>query len=192
MDPITLIRQRFPYLSEQDVMSVARIAVMRTVAVGEHFIRSGTVNYNAALVIKGLLRNYHVLPDNSERTVLFTSEGGSVASYASVLSNMPSIEQVTAIEDTLLILMDMREVRKVIEGNDALMRGYTEVLEKMLLAAIDRIDQFVLRSPEERYLRFVKERPDLEQRIPQKYLASYLGITPVSLSRIRGRAVRRI
>lgn len=189
-DPLSLIKERFPYLHEDDMAAVMRLASMRTVSAGEHLIRAGTVNYSGFLVVKGLLRNYHILPDGSERTVLFTSEGGSVASYATVFRNLPTVEQVTAIEETLVIAMDTREMRKLMESRPELRLAYSQVIEQLLLDAITRIDRFVLLSPEERYRAFVKENPGLEQRIPQKHLASYLGITPVSLSRIRARAVR--
>lgn len=189
-DPLSLIRSKFPYLSEADMAAVLRLASMRTVKAGEHLIRAGTVNYSGFLLVKGLLRNYHILPDGSERTVLFTAEGGSVASYASVLRNMPSVEQVTALEESLVIVMDVRELRKLMDSSLDLTRAYAQVVEQLLLGAITRIDRFVLLSPEERYFTFVREQPGLEQRIPQKHLASYLGITPVSLSRIRARGVR--
>jgi len=189
-DPFSLIRLRFPFLTEEDLAAVMRLTSMRTIRVGEHLIRAGTVNYSGFLVVKGLLRNYHILNDGSERTVLFTAEGGAIASYASVISNMPTVEQVTALEETIVITMDTRDLRKLMAGSPNLMTAYTQIIERMLLDAITRIDRFVLLSPEERYHAFVKEHPGLEQRIPQKYLASYLGITPVSLSRIRARAVR--
>jgi CRP-like cAMP-binding protein len=189
-DPLSLIRSKFPFLTEEDIAAVVRLASMRTVSAGEHLIRAGTVNYNGFLVVKGLLRNYHVLPNGSERTVLFTAEGGSVASYASVLRNMPTVEQVTALEETLVLVIDVRELRNLMDSSPELMRAYAQVIEQLLLDAITRIDRFVLLSPEERYFTFTKEHAGLEQRIPQKHLASYLGITPVSLSRIRARSVQ--
>ena len=68
-----------------------------------------------------------------------------------------------------------------------LMRFYSMVMEETLVNAIRRIEEFTQSSPEERYQRILREQPELIDRAPLKYLASYLGITPVSLSRIRKR-----
>ncbi|MCF8277323.1 MAG: Crp/Fnr family transcriptional regulator [Flavobacteriales bacterium] len=191
MDPLQLIRQRFPYLSDEDLMSVGSLFQMRRLEPGESFIKAGRVNYTGALVIEGLLRNYHHLPNGAERTVLFTAEGQTVGAYSSIIKHMPAVEHVVALETTMLLTMDMREFKKIMVASPNLMQAYAQILETMLLEAIERIDQFVLLSAEHRYLRFKKDFPDLEQRIPQKHLASYLGITAISLSRMRNRMVKR-
>lgn len=191
MDPLEVIKSRFPLLGNAELAQLAPLISMKQLAAGETLIRAGSVDYRGVLVLSGLLRNYHPLGIGKERTVLFIAAGGSVAAYASVLENRPAVEQTQALEDTVVLLIDMRQLRKLMEDNQVLQRVYTQVIEQLLLDAIKRIDRFVMLSPEQRYLQFIHENPELEQRIPQKYLASYLGITPISLSRMRNRMVRR-
>lgn len=191
MDHYQLLQQRFSYLKAEDLVLLGSLFQLRTLEAGEFFIKAGKVNYAGALVIKGLLRNYHLLPNQVERTVLFTNEGKTVGSYSSIIANMPSVENVAALETTVIAWADTRELKRAIQSNNNLMRAYLETVEQMLLQAISRIDQFVLLSPEQRYTQFVNDNPTLEQRIPQKHLASYLGITPISLSRMRKRMVQR-
>jgi len=191
MDPLDVIKSRFPLLDNADLMQLAPLVSVKQLLAGETLIRSGTVDYRGALVLSGLLRNYHPMGIGKERTVLFIAAGGAVAAYASVLENRPAVEQTQALEDSTVLLFDMRQLRKLMDQNQSLQMVYTKAVEQMLLDAIRRIDRFVLLSPEQRYLQFLTEQPDLEQRIPQKYLASYLGITPISLSRMRNRMARR-
>jgi CRP-like cAMP-binding protein len=191
MDHLDLIRAQFPNLTDADIGEVLPLLIVRELAAGEVFIRAGQVNYTSAFVVKGLLRNYHLLDNGTERTVLFTAEGGTIAAYASFFRNMPSVEYIAALEPTFLLTVDMRALRKIMDNNLGLTQAYTQTLERMLLDAIDRIDRFVLLSPEQRYTQFRHHHLELEQRIPQKHLASYLGITAISLSRMRNRMVKR-
>lgn len=181
------LQVRFPYLSEEDLLEVMQHCNTRQLEADEFFLKAGKVEMRGALVLNGLLRNFHTLPDGTERTVLFTPEGHGVAPYATLFFGQPASESTVAVEQSVIIEFDMRGLRKTIDGNPRLMRAYTHMLERMLTDAIARIDSFVLKKPEERYASFCKEFPQLLQRVPQKHLASYLGITPVSLSRIRAR-----
>ncbi|MBS1617248.1 MAG: Crp/Fnr family transcriptional regulator, partial [Bacteroidetes bacterium] len=96
-------------------------------------------------------------------------------------------ETSEAIEPTILFTGDFKAFKEKAEQDLDLMRFYNLVLEETLVNAIRRIEEFTQRSPEERYQRILLEQPGLIDRAPLKYLASYLGITPVSLSRIRKR-----
>ena len=87
--------------------------------------------------------------------------------------------------------MDFKEFKKRIDTDLLLMRVYTQVIETSLVAAIERIEDFTKKSPEERYKRLLDSHGFLIERAPLKYLASYLGITAVSLSRIRKRLTQR-
>lgn len=171
-------------------MAVMQLCGTRELAADEVYLRAGRYDMRAAMVLNGLLRNYHTLPDGTERTVLFIPEGKAVAPYATVFHGLPATETTSAIEPTLILELDMKALREVLSANPRLMRAYTQVLEMMLTEAINRIDSFVLKRPEARYEAFCKEFPQLVNRIPQKHIASYLGITPVSLSRLRGRSLK--
>ena len=83
--------------------------------------------------------------------------------------------------------MDYDLAQKIIENNPKLEKSRKFFLQKMLKDALERIESFVLYSPEERYVKYVESKPDIINRVPNKYIANVLGMTPVSLSRIRKR-----
>jgi len=186
-DPIDAVREKFPFLTDDDVGEVLGICSTREIGANEYFLRAGKVELRGAIVLHGLMRNFHTLPDGTERTVLFIPELRTIAPYATLFSGLPATESTMTLEDTVLLEIDLRALRRQIDQNPRLMRAYTSAVELALTDTISRIDQFILLTAEERYQRFVKENPGLSQRIPLKHLASYLGITPVSLSRIRAR-----
>jgi DNA-directed RNA polymerase subunit F len=85
--------------------------------------------------------------------------------------------------------LDYKTAQGIIDNNPKLSSSRNTFLTNMLGQAMDRIESFVLLSPEERYNKLIAEKPDITNRVPDKYLATMLGITPVSLSRIRKRIV---
>lgn len=187
---IDAFRLHFPFLTDGDVAALLQLCSTRELAAEEVYLRAGRSDMRGALVLGGLLRNFHTLPDGTERTVLFVPEGGVIAAHATVFYGMPATETTVAVEETAILEIDMRGLRKVIKENPRLMRTYTQMLERMLTLAIARIDSFVLKRPEDRYITFCHEFPALATRVPQKHIASYLGITPVSLSRLRTRMAK--
>lgn len=186
-----LILSKFPYITDDDIAQTLAVSSLRQLQPGETLIKEGELCYTSVMVIEGLLRNFHTTENGEEKTVLFIWEGESIAPYASVFLNKPATESTQAIEPTTVLSIDYREYNKLSSSNPRINQSHRHMLENALVQAIDRIDDFTLRSPEKRYLRMLKEQPELVQRVPQKYLASYLGITPISLSRIRNRILKR-
>ena len=107
--------------------------------------------------------------------------------YEIDLLNEPSRYYLQAIEPTEMLVMELKTMREIVHGHPKYEAGLRFFLSDSLLQAVQLIDDFILLSPEERYLKFVKEHPNLLNRVPNKYIANILGITPVSLSRIRKR-----
>ncbi len=182
-----LLGEQSSEIPEELLTQVLATGRMVTFKPGDRIIEAGETTYKGYVILKGLIRNFHVLPDESERSVLFRQEGEFVTSYASLFSNEPSTENTEALEETSTFEFDMLEIRALTENNLAFIRSYTKVLEQSLVETIRRIDEFTLKTPEERYQTFISRHPDLKDRVQQKYLASYLGITPISLSRIKSR-----
>lgn len=190
-DPLQLIHEKFPFIKEEDMAAVLSLCHTKELKAGEIFIHAGRVSYHAAMVMNGLLRNFHTVANGEEKTVLFVDAGQMIASYATLLQNMPAKETIVALEDSLLLVCDMKAFMQLTNFNERLLQLYIRAVEQMLIAAITRIDEFTLLSPEQRYQKLFRESPALIQRVPQKHLASYLGITPISLSRMRNRMAKR-
>ena len=114
-----------------------------------------------------------------------------VASADVIFFNQPSGLFFQALEPTQLIYIDYDMLQQIISDNPKLEANRKYILQNVLKEALQRVDSFVLCSPEERYLNFIKGNPDIVNRVPDKYIANVLGITPVSLSRIRKRIMSK-
>ena len=154
---------------------------------GDIFIKAGEKAQKAGLVIEGMMRNYMINDNGEEITVVFATEMQPVTPYASLLLNRPASETSAAVEPSILFVMDHAEFKKKVNSDPLFTRLYVEMLETSLIAAIERIEDFTQKKPEQRYQRLVEIHGHLIERVPLKYLASYLGITAVSISRIRKR-----
>lgn len=167
---------------------VSQTAYFKT---GELIIPAGK-NYPYALgLIKGLIRSYVLKSDGTEKTIRLAREKQMTGAAGSVLRNEASYEYLQALEDCRVIQVDVEALRKASRTNIRLCHFYTQAITEAFSESIDRIQFLVTLSPEARYLKILHEDKGLLQRVPQKYLASYLGVSPVSLSRIRARVTKR-
>lgn len=188
--PSEALLEKFPYLEEEDIMAFFQLAKVEQVEAGELIIKVGDHNPNSILVLQGLLRTYLITSSGEERTVLFAAEGQGCAAHATILKKEPSTEYIEAIEPSIILFTNMPELEKAGMENPRLMRMYKDALADGLIDVIDRIESFTTLNREEHYVYFRDKFPGLLQRVPQKYLASYFGITTISLSRIKTRVLK--
>lgn len=158
----------------------------------EHFIYDGEICNSISLITSGSVRFYHV-KDGEEITGYFVLENDWVTSYKSFIKRVPSSTNIQAIEDVSFISVSYDALQEVV-GHPLLcykMERFLRLLtEHYLCCYDDRVLTFVTQNPEERYLDLLRNGKDVLKRIPQHYIANYLGITPVSLSRIRKRIMQ--
>ncbi|MGV3639350.1 MAG: Crp/Fnr family transcriptional regulator [Adhaeribacter sp.] len=155
----------------------------------ESLVASGQVCDEVAFIVKGSFRFYFV-KDGTEISNYFCFPGEMVSAYQSFLTRTPSFPAVQAMEDATLICFSHAGLQQLL-ANPLLalkMERFGRLVAEYLICCYEqRVVSFVTQTPEERYLELLDKQPDLLQRIPQHYVANYLGITPVSLSRIRKR-----
>ncbi len=183
--------KQFPFVNLENLRLIYYLGKIKTVKEGERVINIGDSNNKGIFVLKGLLRSFILTADGEERTLLLSKQGMHAGSHATIFYNKPSIESIDAIEPSVLLLFDTNELETLSKNNSNLILLGNKILQKSLAEAIERIIFYTVFSPEERYISFRDKYPDLIQRVPQKYLASYLGITTVSLSRIKSRTAKR-
>lgn len=152
---------------------------------GAFLLRPGEQCRHTFFVESGLLKQYSIDEKGKEHILQFAPENWFVADRESVYFQQPSQYFIQALENTTILLLDegfilqlSREDRTFNELNNRLLHNHIRHLQK-------RIVQLLGASAEERYLDFIKIYPDIMLRVPQTQVASYLGITPESLSRVR-------
>lgn len=135
-------------------------------------------------VKKGCVRIYYFKED-IDITESFEFENAFVARAESLFTGKPSLKAIQAIEDTSLIAIDSNKLFLLFDTYPDLERLFRKIIETSYVNTVNRIESLQFNTADQRYLHLLKDDKDILKRIPLKYIASYLGITPVSLSRIR-------
>jgi CRP-like cAMP-binding protein len=176
-------------LTDEEKNALLSFDLFHAIKKGTILLKEGQKTKNSYFVINGCMRTYYVI-DGEEKTTAFYTELEGLTPPC-VINNTPSDFYVNCIEDSILLISDAdmgAEVNSKFPRFDTLCR----ILSEELLAKqqVD-FDAFKTSSPEQRYLNLIDKRPDLIQRVPQHQLASYLGIKPQSLSRLRARILEK-
>lgn len=174
-----------------DVKVLIDAATLRSYKPGEFLIKEGSLRKEVFLIRKGLIRAYKLDKKGIEITTSIRWENKISASPDVILFNQASKLYFEAIEPTDVFCIDYDKLQTLIDNNPKLEANRKYIFQNILKEALQRIDSFVLLSPEERYLDFIESKPDIINRVPGKYIANVLGITPVSLSRIRKRIAQK-
>ncbi|RVT39776.1 Crp/Fnr family transcriptional regulator [Sphingobium algorifonticola] len=161
------------------------------VAKGDTVLRAGDVAEYLFHIDKGLLRYFYLdEATGDERTGQFFDEGGTVTDAASFLTGAPATQTIEAIEESVLLIVPRIALLRAYDEDHATERFGRKMIEAGFVGLQRRAANLLNMSPDDRYRYYVQTRPEIVRRVPQYLLASFLGITPESLSRIRGRMAR--
>ncbi|MCX2483311.1 Crp/Fnr family transcriptional regulator [Pedobacter sp. MR2016-24] len=163
----------------------------KTYKKGDFFLADGQICKQVGFVAKGLMR-YYINHDGEEKTYAFSQENEYVCNYESFIPQSPSSKIIQALEDSVVLVISHSDLQllyaKVREGE----RYGRIAIEMVFLQILKDINSFYTETPELRYERFLKNHSDLQQRISQYHIASFVGVKPQSLSRIRKRIFSKI
>lgn len=151
----------------------------------QYFLQEGDVCKYQAFVEKGLLRSYTVDEKGGEHILQFASEGWWMADLSSYLTREPSFLNIDALEDAELLLLSKPSWEQAMKEVPALEHYFRIIIQNHLVATQKRLLQSLAETAEEKYNRFLNTYPECVQRMPQHMIASYLGVTRETLSRIR-------
>lgn len=180
---------KYVTLTEEEKNAIGSSDIFRSVKKGTILLKEGQRSKESYFILKGCIRTYYVL-DSEEKTTGFYTEMEAFTPPC-VISKTPSEYYISCVEDTILSVSNS-DMEAEMNGKFPKFETLCRMLSEDLLAKqrID-FDEFKTSSPEQRYFNLLQKRPDLLQRVPQHQLASYLGITPQSLSRLRGRILEK-
>jgi|VirMetMinimDraft_7_1064189.scaffolds.fasta_scaffold151819_1 CRP-like cAMP-binding protein len=184
-------RKKYPYLKDEDVEQMLDLVNFKALEVGELFVKYEEINTNVFLVLNGLFKSYYLDQDGDEIIMNFYKENDISGNWYSTLLGEPARLCIEALESTTILQVDIKKLDALVFDNINLLRAYNHILKGKLINSLHKIWDNMNEKPETRFLKLQKERPDLLERIPQNQIASYLGVTPVSLSRIKKRVLEK-
>ena len=178
-------------LSEEEFALGATFFIPKKIKKTQFFLQEGEVCRHLAFVNQGCLRAYSIDDKGEEHVVQFAIEDWWMNDPYSYLTGEPSAYNIDALADSDLLLLDRSSLEKLTLEIPKFERFFRLLLENKYVANQRRITAALSASAEERYLNFLNTYPAFARRIPQRHIASYLGITPESLSRIRKKFAER-
>jgi CRP-like cAMP-binding protein len=170
-------------LSDQELAEIARNFRKKSVQKNEYLLRQGDVCKDLIFVQSGCLRLYYI-HDGIEISVWFSFKDSSAIEIYSFISQSPSDYFIQAIEDSEILYLSKPLLNKLYEMHPKMQGMMRKFWEDVIINLVDRFTALQRDPAEKRYHDLLKKPPYL-QNIPQKYLASFIGVTPTSLSRIR-------
>lgn len=177
-------------LSEAELLRFESFLKLKSIKKKEFLLREGEVCRGAYFVSKGLLRSYSVDRKGAEHVVQFAVEDWWIGDIYSSLTGQPSHLNIDAIEDSELFLLESDAEERLFQEIPAFERYFRLLMQNRFIALQERINLDLSESAEAKYRRFMEKYPQLAQRVPQHQIASYLGLQPETLSRVRKKLTR--
>lgn len=173
-------------LSKQEEQELCELSSVKQYRKGDLLIKEGQVSKYLQFVFSGIYRVYEIREGKEITTYFNTSDRNRfVANFVSLLTQQPSLHRIECIVPGELLSIDYKDWQVMYEKSHALTSFGRIMAEFNYVLAMERIESLQYQSATDRYLKFLKHYPLLMNQIPQHYIASYLGITPESMSRIR-------
>lgn len=173
-------------LTDEEAKAIAASMLIKEFKKGAVLLEEGQISTEAYFVLKGCVRQYYLV-DGEEKTNNFFTEEQWVISLNSLSNGRPANHFFVCSEDTILVVGNEDKESDLYTRFPKFETISRKVMEKVFMEQQQLMELYLNDTPEERYLKLQNSRPDLFQRIPQYQLASYIGVKPESLSRIRKR-----
>lgn len=177
---------RISTLSKEEGEAITESMQTKTFKKSEFLLQAGQLSVNTYFILEGCVREY-ILAEGEEKTTNFFTEEQWVISLNSFTSQNVANHNWVCMEDTTVVVGNEEQGQALFKRFPRFETISRTIMEAAFAEQRDALASYYTDSPEQRYLKLQKSRPDLFQRIPQYHLASYIGVKPESLSRIRKR-----
>lgn len=182
------LARRYSTMTHEELDVLEGILVPMKFQKGEIILREGEICENIYWVAKGLVRQFYY-KNEKELTEYMATEDNIVMSIESLFKEQPSSQQIVALEPTILFALPKKDLEHEAVRNVNIQMLYRKILEESLIISQVHADMLRFESAQERYAKLVKRSPQLVLRAPLVYVASYLQMTPETLSRVRTSAL---
>lgn len=172
-------------IQESIIEEVLKNYATKHIAKDAYLVREGDHCRHTFFVAQGLLRQFSIDEKGKEHILMFAPENWFILDRESALFNLPSAYNIQALEESEVVLLDESFAEKISERAPSFTQFNFRLLQNHIRHLQNRINMLLAASAENRYLEFIKMYPNVMLRVPQSMIASYLGITPESLSRVR-------
>lgn len=172
-------------LSNDEFESLKSFFIPKKLRKRQYLLNAGDVCQYICFVEKGLLRSFSTDNNANEHVVQFALEGWWISDMGSFLSGDQAVYNIEALEDAELLLLSRQAMDDMLNQMPKMERYFRLLMQNNIVVLQRRIVGTLSLSAEEKYKRMMKLYPDILQRSPQQYIASFLGITPETLSRVR-------
>ncbi|MFN3997640.1 Crp/Fnr family transcriptional regulator [Algoriphagus sp.] len=177
---------RFTPLTEGEIKALTDSMLIKEIKRGDYLLKEGQTNRDTFFILEGLVRQYR-LTNGEEVTMNFFNEGQWIISFTSFSDNPIADSYLICEESTFVVVGNEEKAQEIFKYFPRLETTSRAVMETVFAEQQKMLTSYLTETPEQRYLRILKERPDIFQRVPQYQIASYIGVKPESLSRIRKR-----
>jgi CRP-like cAMP-binding protein len=181
--------KKYVDLNEADELQLSSIVTTKNIKKRQFIVQPDFICNCQTYVIKGSLRSYFINSKGEENTIQFAIEDWFISDFNSYINQAPATLFVEALEDGIIEQISFKDVERICNQNHKFEKFFRVVAQKSFAYAQKRILSNLGKSAEERFLEFNKLYPQICKRVPQYMLASYLGITPEFLSKIKKQTV---
>jgi CRP-like cAMP-binding protein len=192
-----MFEQLFDSIRKKIVITEREEAICRSLFIPkkirkrQYLLQQGDVSKYTAFVEKGLLRSYIIDDKGAELIMQFAPEGWWINDMFSSITGEPAEQNIDAMEDSELLLLSNQAYEQLLQEAPVFERFFRLLIQNSFVALQRRLKGNIIQTAEEKYKNFIQLYPNIVQRVPQHNIASFLGITPESLSRIRKHMAER-
>lgn len=172
-------------LTHEEISIFTSLLKPRKIRKRQYLLQAGDINQYENFVNKGCLRAYTVDEQGQEHIAMFGVEGWWISDLYSFLTGTPATQHIDALEDSEVFSIEKTDLEKLYEQVPKFNRFFLKLLQNAFVAHQRRILASISQTAEDQYMDFIKRYPSIEQRVPQSQIASYLGLSPETISRIR-------